>query len=495
MLGRMRGPLRHIACIGALSCALAIWGCGGDDSPSPEPLGPTADLTEAITGSEAPFVGEGNPPRLADYGYVEEEFVAAGSAVSYAAVRPITGDGRWEFAIDETIPPASYRTRVLVRRPARTADFSGVVVVEWHNVSGGVDANPEYASMEVEILRRGHIWVGVSTQLIGVEGGPVLVVAPGAEEFTGKGLKRIDPERYASLAHPGDGYSFDIYTQIARALRAGGRALAGARPQYLLAVGESQSAFAMVTYFNGVQPLTGVFDGFLVHSRASGSLPLVGPGEYADLASGLGSVPAILRTDLGIPSLVLQAESDVVGILDSFNARQPDTEHHRLWEVAGTAHADRHLIGVVADLLDCGAPINDGPMHIVAKAALRGLEVWVRTGIAPAQAMHLEISTGALPAILRNSDGIALGGLRTPPVDVPVNVLSGIPGPTPSVLCLLLGSTTPLPAERLAELYASPAQYMQSYEQATDAAIAAGFVLVEDRDALLAFADPSAIPE
>ena len=97
------------------------------------------------------------------------------------------------------------------------------------------------------------------------------------------------------------------------------------------------------------------------------------------------------------------------------------------------------------------------------------------------------------PAIRRDADGIALGGIRTPPVDVPLAVLSGAPGPTASIICLLLGSTTPLPAERLAALYTSRADYVQRYEAATDAVITAGFVLAEDRDALLAFADPSAL--
>jgi hypothetical protein len=56
-----------------------------------------------------------------------------------------------------------------------------------------------------------------------------------------------------------------------------------------------------------------------------------------------------------------------------------------------------------------------------------------------------------------------------------------------------LGSTKPLPDARLAELYASRAAYLEQYEAATDRAIASGFVLEPDRDALLAFAQPSRI--
>jgi hypothetical protein len=450
-----------------------------------------ADLSEEISGGNGPFIGEGTPPNLHEAGYVEHEYVAKGTASSYTATAPLTGDGRWTFEPDGNAP---YRTRILARYPADPAQFSGTVVVEWLNVSGGVDADPDYASLEEELTRRGHAWVGVSAQLIGVEGGPVLVGAPGAEGLAGKGLKAIDPERYGSLEHPGDGFSFDIFTQVARALRRDGAALGGLKPQRILAAGESQSAIALTTYYDGVQPLTHAFDGFFVHSRGSFGLPLVGPGEYADLAGGVGSTPTIFRTDLGAPVIDLQAESDVTGILNSVAVRQPDSDTFRLWEVAGTAHADLHLLGpTIAEMLDCGAPINNGPLHLVAKAALRGLDEWVRTGEPPPEAPRLEVTSGDPVETRRDADGIALGGIRTPPVDVPVAVLSGVPGPKPGLLCLLLGSTTPLPAERLAELYSSPEDYEQRYDAAADEVIGAGFVLAEDRDALLAFAAPSRI--
>jgi hypothetical protein len=41
------------------------------------------------------------------------------------------------------------------------------------------------------------------------------------------------------------------------------------------------------------------------------------------------------------------------------------------------AHADAHLIGATAKYIDCGLPINDGPTHIVAKAALHALTTWM----------------------------------------------------------------------------------------------------------------------
>ena len=465
------------------------------------PAGPAADVSEELSGGNGVFMGQADtfvPPDSYRFvppdGYVDHEYVAAGTATAYGVVggtAALTDDGKWSFVPSTT---AAYRTRVIVLRPADAAEASGTVIVEWLNVSGGIDADPDYVSLREEIVRQHHIWVGVSAQIIGIEGGPVIVAAPGGEAFAGKGLKTIDPARYGSLLHPGDGYSFDIFTQVARAVLQGGPLLGGAAPRHVLAAGESQSAIALTTYYDGVQPLTLVFDGFLIHSRGAVSLPLVGPGEYADIVGAIvGGVRPIFRDDLDAPVMDIQTESDVTGILSSSAVHQPDTDRFRLWEVAGTAHADVHLIGFVADTLDCGAPINNGPMHLVAKAAFKDLDTWVQTGELPPVAPRIELTSAAMPEVERDSDGIALGGIRTPPVDVPVDVLSAVPGPNPAVICLLLGSTQPLPQARLAELYPSRDAYVQQYDAATDQVIESGFVLEADRDAMVAFSQPSRI--
>jgi hypothetical protein len=144
------------------------------------------------------------------------------------------------------------------------------------------------------------------------------------------------------------------------------------------------------------------------------------------------------------------------------------------------------------DRLDCGVPVNDGPMHVVVKAALRRLDSWVRAGQAPPKGRRLAIDDA--DAIVRDPAGIAVGGVRTPPVDVPVVVLSSKQGPAASVICLLLGSTTPMTAEQLAARYDSPAQYRRQYARDTDATIDAGFALLADRRALLGYSDPSVVP-
>jgi Alpha/beta hydrolase domain len=459
--------------------------------PVARPAGPAANLAHELTGGKGPFMGAGTPEVLTGTGYVEHEYEASGTATSYQAKGALTANGRWTFTPADRAP---YRTRILVRRPAKAADFSGTVVVEWLNVSGGIDADPEWTSLSEEIIRAGDAWVGVSSQHLGIEGGPVLVTTPIKNDAIGAGLKKIDPARYGSLTHPGDGYSFDMFTQVARALRAGGTPLGGQTPQRILAAGESQSAFALTTYVDGVQPLTKAFDGFFVHSRGASGLPLAKPGQDAGIAGALGGVAAIFRTDQAVPVLDVQSESDVAGILNSGQARQPDSDRFRLWEVAGTAHADVHLVGAAgAAAIKCGVQINNGAMHIVAKAALASLDEWVRAGKLPPSAPRLELTAGTQPAVRRNADGIALGGVRTPLVDVPVDAVSGAPGPVASTICILLGSTTPLSKARVARLYPSRAVYLQRFGASADAAIKAGFVRPADRVALMAFAQPDRV--
>jgi alpha/beta hydrolase family protein len=455
-------------------------------SGSPDKDDEEGSAVSPLTGGKGIFLASsGESPALPE-GWVEDELRLSGSATTYTSEADLPTDGHFALgtAFDEP-----YATRVVVRRPP-PEDFNGTVLVEWLNVSGGFDASPDYTYLADEILRGGYAWVGVSAQYVGIEGGPVAVSTPvSAAAGAGKGLRAMDPERYDGLHHPGDAFAYDIFTQAATAARSGDL-LGALKPERVLAIGESQSAFALTTYADGVQPLTKAFDGFLIHSRGGAAAPLGVFGKGVDIASTLGGSPTLLRDDLDVPVLTLESETDVVGILDYLPARQPDTDTFRLWEVAGTAHADRYALGALSDQLGCPAPINDGPQHLVAKAALRALDAWVRDGTAPPEADRLAVE-GA--AYARDQDGIVRGGIRTPPVDVPLDVLSGDPTPDGPLQCLLFGSTTPLPAARVQQLYDDPSTYQQAFEKSADAAITAGFVLPEDREALLAYAQPDRV--
>ena len=114
--------------------------------------------------------------------------------------------------------------------PAR---WNGSVVVEWFNVSGGLDAAPDWDFTHRHLMRAGFAWVGVSAQRVGIEGGGFAAMS--------LPLKTVNAERYGSLSHPGDAFAFDIFSQAGRAVR-DGRLLGGLAPRRVLAIGESQSA-------------------------------------------------------------------------------------------------------------------------------------------------------------------------------------------------------------------------------------------------------------
>ena len=427
------------------------------------------------------------PVDLARHGYIEEEYQASGTACAYEG-ELLDPDGLW---VVSPCAEAPYRTRMVVRRPAADRSFSGLVVVEWLNVSGGVEAAPDWAYLHEEIMRRGHGYVAVSAQAFGVNGGTALLATPGLAPYGG--LVAAQPARYGTLVHHGDRFSFDLFAQVGAALRRAQppTALGPLRPRRIIAVGESQSAFFLTTYLNAVHHDAEVYDGFLVHSRGGDAASLAGvPKGDPSLSTAVR-----IRTDVRIPVLTLETETDLGPRLDFGRARQPDTERIRTWEVAGTAHADAYLVGSFVDLLGCGVAINDGPHHVVSHAALRALEHWVVEGTPPATAPPLRLSSLTPPVIARDRLGNALGGVRTPAVDVPVAALSGDAPEGANDLCSLFGSTITFDAATLKSLYGDKHSYRSAYEAALDKAISAGFLLDDDRESLRARARGVAVPE
>jgi hypothetical protein len=297
------------------------------------------------------------------------------------------------------------------------------------------------------------------------------------------GLVGADPARYGSLHHPGDAYSFDIFSQIGRAIRVPGASnvLGPLHPQRVIAIGESQSAFTLTTYINAIQPQAHVYDGFLVHSRGGGAFPLAGGG----LDTAINGAVRI-RDDIDVPVLIFETETDEM-LLGYFNARQPDSTHIRLWDVAGGSHADAYLVGSEASVLGCKGMINAAPTHFVLNAALHQLDQWVRTGNAPPSAPRMDVALqNGKPVVQSDANGVAIGGVRSAAIDVPVAVYSGVPADSSNLVCALFGNTRPLDAATLHRLYPSKDAYVTAFTGATDKAIAAGYILPADRAEILA---------
>ena len=438
---------------------------------------------------------------LAGVGYGAEEFFVSGTASSYAPEGVLGPDGRWDVTPCGT---ADYTTRMVVLTPADPAHFNGTVLVEWLNVSGGIDAPAVWMMAHREILRAGYGYVAVSAQKVGVDGGASLL---GVD----MSLKSQNPKRYAPLHHPGDAFSYNIFSQIGGLIknaRCTGT-LGDLRVQRVIALGESQSAIFLTTYVNAVDPVTETYDGFFVHSRFGPAAPLDGSSIFDEA----GAPHAVaFRPDLRVPLLTIITETDLfAGAREGYYfARQPDNEWLRVWEIPGAAHADNYTIQVapidsgsapIADLVAAYAPtnmlmgqqlehyINFAPQHhYVVQAALAALDTWVRTGAPAPTAPPMQVRDAAGPQPVPDVNGLAQGGVRTPWVDVPVARTSGLGGEE-SIMSALFGSGELFDAATMRRLYPGGiTQYLERFTESLDASIRAGFILEADRAEILELA-------
>ncbi len=469
-------------------------------TPPPTTAAPNAGAA-TVTGPIAADAGTKGRPitaateDLAAVGYEEQELFLAGTAVIHGQRGPWDVDGKWSTT---EVGERDYRTRLLVRRPTDPARFSGTVYVSWLNVTGAFDNDPEWAQAGAEVVRQGAAWIGISAQALGIDG-PL-------------GARRWDPPRYGSLSMPGDGASYDIFTQAAEAIRSPGAVdpLAGLDAERrLIATGQAQSAQRLVTYINAFQPSTHAFDGFLLLSRFRGAAPIgsaaLPPAQAVDPdgSSGRPYLPDPLAALLAGPPLAkVRSDTDVpvFTVLTETESRQarrstsPDGEHSRTWEVAGSSHLDtaataairarlkRDFPDVPLDQLECKQP-NDLPTRYALRAALRGLADWVDEGDPPPVAPPLERDDES-GAVLRDPDGNAKGGVRLPQLAVPTARYSG--ESTAEGYCELTGSAVAFTEAQLARRYPTPDAYADDFTDAVEAAVDAGYLLPEDATDLLA---------
>lgn len=441
-----------------------------------------AVITGPIEGGEhrQPF-GAMAAADLAQAGYTEAEYFVSGTATSYKAAGPLMVDGVWRVAPAAT---AGYQVRLLVRRPVDHKKSNGVVIVEWLNVTALSEGAADFSQMQEELIREGYAWVGVGAQSAGVN-------SPRT------GLKDWDKTRYGSLVHPGDAYSYDIFSQASQVMRKKSTVdpLGGITVRKVIATGRSQSAFRLVTYINAVHPLAHVYDGYLVHSRGGNAAGLTSDGMVRDAEAPL-PVGGHIRADLDVPVLDLQTEGDMLA-LRSHLTRQEPSRHYRRWELAGAAHAETpRWVAEVPPPLDygqgCKEAVNTAPHHAVVKAALHVLTRWVRDGVAPPQSPAIELSDASAPdPVVRDQVGNAKGGIRLPEIVAPTATIDG--GANTSAqesasgaarnFCFLFGRTRLFDQPTIKSLYPTHEAFVRAFNRAADALVDQGYWLKPEAEA------------
>jgi hypothetical protein len=424
--------------------------------PNPTITGPIpATVTPGDPSRDYPFLA--TDVNLAQHGYVEQEYFMQGTANQYTTPAGATG------AVISTGNP--YKTRLLVRRPISDSAFNGTVILEWYNVTNGFDVEPDWFQTHTYLLQHGYAWIGVSAQRVGVNY-----------------LQTWSPAgRYATLdvtvggTINDDSLSYDIYSQAGQAILnpSGVNLLPGLTVQTVIADGESQSASRLSTYINSVHPINPIYDGFFLHSTINNPI----------------------RADLG--------DVKVFKFLDETDAgeaaiRRPDTPTFVTWEISGTSHSDYwtylNYKGVRAR--DATPPADNPPCPLqiprsrilayrAQDSAYDHMAQWMRGETQPPSGPAMEVSA-VTPSVVpvRDIFGNILGGIRLPDFAVPIATETGINSnpvpPIPGVLCNLYGQYVPFDQQLLRALYPTAGKYLLDTVAASNAAVAAGYLLDED---------------
>lgn len=459
-----------------------------------------------VTATSHPF----DPAAGTNYqalGYLQQEYFISGCTNEYKLTNP---SDTHSFAVSVNTPDLPFTTRILMRYPANPARFSGNVIVEFLNPSGGYDIATAWLAYWNQIIANGDIWVGVTCKK-----SIVLTTCLGFPE----GLYAFDPWRYAG----GGGYptlffsrdraqAWDIFTQLGILLKSNvpsnplvhdGFSVSNVK---LIGHGYSQTGGYMITYINFFAKPANlaygkpVYDGFLANS-AGGPIWLNDDGQDPCLPSmAFGPYPATdprrIIQPCGVPVIHTLTETEIWMPDPSLSAlitRRPDsdtsTDLFRRYEIPGACHMNAQAFAwgpTNADIYKvlhyvcpfcCKGTMSDFPAQYIHDAILANMEKWIRNGTPPPKANRIQ-TTGS-GSIVRDAYGNAKGGLRSPWVDVPIKTYSpysvACPSCPPATLCLscsfwcsIFGNIAPLDTVTLKQLYWYHDNYVAKFTDASN---------------------------
>ncbi len=500
-------PLPVFFLIIATVAVLVIASCGGGSGSQPAAVATPAaftvlnpTVTGPIAAPDRPAAGATTSPAtrnfnffssqfdLASRGYVEEEYFISGTASRFN-IPTGTAATTTATVLDSGNP---YKTRIVVRKPMNAAAFSGTVIVEWFNVTNNMDMEPCWYETYDWIMSKGHVWVGVSAQMVGVN---ALVSWSKPTNATPTNSPTAT-NRYSTLdvSHLKDGtlltsdaLHFDIFSQAMQAIKHPGpvNPLAGLTPKTIIAMGQSQSAVMLSSYVNNVHPLAPVADAFALESTYGTNI----------------------RTDLISPVWKVLTECDVV-LFTEANYRRPDDSKFVTWETPNTSHNDyrawlsrvflehRDMNGIaIEDSLTCTyMPVGSQvPFYYALTAGLTQLVGWAHGGAPIVSATPLTVVQFTPNVVVdRDAFGMTKGGIRFSQVAVPIlNNSADNSGPG---TCSRWGYYIAYPTSTLNDTYATHASYVSLVTAAANSALNSNYILPENATADIAAATAALIP-
>jgi hypothetical protein len=365
-----------------------------------------------------------------------------------------------EYFVSGTAAGEPYMTRLVIRKPAAAARFSGIVVAEPMHPIGGAHAF-EYNS--VYLMDAGHVAAEIATT--------------GLNNFSD-----FNGERYKDLKVT-NAQSNEILAQVGALVRAADGPLAGQQVRKMVLWGTSASSGILVRYL----PASGIFktpqmgriyDGFMPTSNGSQINPV------------------------DVPIIQVPTQHEFSRVATSQQDGDKPGEQFRVYEFPGLSHLMSRNNGARVTQADCKYQMSMFPLEAYMSVALNHLIQWVDKGTVPpkAERVIMDMYTGNDGSLMQLDEvGNAKGGIRNPYVDVPTAKIiagnvgtapqgapaAGQPRMGPSLLCGLSAYVEPLSPAQLKQRYGTPANYVKQFEAKLMEAEKAGWSLPVYHDLIL----------
>lgn len=463
------------------------------------------------TETSKPFAAAAETCAFDKLGYIEDEYFQTGTANVYQ-----------EDGLNNVSPiyeGAPYTTRVLIRRPADPARFSGNVVLEILNSSARIDIDRQWVNSWPFFTRNGDIYVGITSK------GHVV-----------DSLKAYDPVRYADINWDNPmpdreipeeaknefmgyfpqyelGLFWDMLLDLTKLLRSDSdmNPIKTYGKSYIYLTGWSQSTAyvnRMIRSFvyrpenceNGL-----LYDGYLNGGGSAGLAPLSNSQPFVMQQAGFPQGGVMGARE---PFMAVNTESENRSSFWYGDFDEPGFKF-RTWQIAGSSHDSKYnLLDYYGEdglaMLDSigiqngyfgvdGAPL-DAPYEYVFNAAYYALYKWVRDGIPAPHAPKIETYMGAKPSKdpfgsfvgnLTDAFGNCRGGIRTPALNYPTCRYVSWSTTANGTIAGAFGRTLPFSPEFLRTLYGTLENYRTLVEADYDRLVAQGFLLQEDKTAFI----------
>jgi hypothetical protein len=345
-----------------------------------------------------------------------------------------------EYFISGTANGQPYKTRFVVRRPARDSAFSGLVLVEPMHPSGSAHM---FEFTSIYSMTSGHIAVDVVTS--------------GQQQIIDS-----NPERYKDIMI-GQGQTNEILAQVGSLIKSkqSGGLFANLPVRKVILAGTSATAATLIGYLPAhavyrTPDMQRIYDGFMPTSNGS---------TIAKVDVPLIQVPTML--EVRNANLTSRPDGDAPG------------DQYRLFTFPGMGHVDSRD-NVRLQPNPCKQPTSNFPMQAYMSIALNYLFMWVDKGVVPPHGDRVMKDANGM---VLDENGNPRGGIRSPYVDVAVAKYSVpneganpvIPNPSAYVarggqaaanqMCGLAAYQIDFAKERLKELYGSKKNYRSKVEK------------------------------